>query len=376
VSEARVVDALARLEEHHKLHLPLRRGDLLGRLMLRLLWRRHLKWQMETNLATRDAINAMHDSWGSDLEQAASRIGLVRSETMYHELATLHRNDQNLMAGLNQRLHSSIGRIRTELGDLRLRFTEKAEDSTALEARVKELERQVGDLTSAARDVRHRHVQFDLFMDELRAALPNRPDSAVSETVPDRNSFLELAVSALLDGPAENVRQSRGTYLSVVREAREKGATGPVLDMAPWRGEWWEVVHGAGLQYRSASPNELVRKHCSSLGCEVAAADPIDVLAAAKPRSLGAVTAFRYAERQDPAQLARFVDLASANLQPSGVLVIETAEPGAPDFHLDPFARRPVHPDLLRFLVDAAGFSRAKIDTTGHDGRYCLLAWR
>jgi hypothetical protein len=370
MSEARVADALARLETHHTLHLPLRRRDVFGRLALRFLWRRQLKWQVETNLAVRDAVSALSDMVR---DPAAQMQGVVRSEQLYHELAVLHRNDQNLMAGLNQRLHSSVGRMQTQLSDLRLRFTEKVEETTELEATIKALEEQVATLASAARDVRHRHVQFDLFMDELRAARPDRPESGVTETIPDRNAFLELAVSALLDGPAEHVRTSRAVYLSVLTAARDKGATGPVLDMAPWRGEWWEVLHTAGIQYQSASRNDLVRQHCAGLGCPITEADPVDLLTQATPRSLGAITAFRYVERQEPAQLARFVDLASAKLQPGGVLIVETPDVHDTDFHLDPFARRPVHPDLLRFLVEAAGFSHSEIE----QGDRCrLLAWR
>jgi hypothetical protein len=367
VSDPRVVDALARLEKHTELHLPLRRGDLLGRLLLKFLWRRQLKWQVETNLATRDAVSALHDMWA---------IKPISSETFYHELAALHRNDQNLMAGLNQRLHSSVGRIQTDLTDLRLQFTEKLEDTSSIDARLKELEERIAALSSAARDVRLRHVQFDLFMDQVRAAGHDRVENEAANTVPDRSSFLELAVSALLDGPAETVRAARGSYLPVVQAAREKGATGPVLDVAPWRGEWWEVLNAAGIQYRSASTNELVRKHCATVGCPVAAGDPLQLLAEAQPRSLGAVTAFRYVERQEPVQLARFIDLASAALQPGGVLIIETPSVDTPDFHLDPFARRPVHPDLLRFLVEAAGFSQSEIESPEQGDRYSLYAWR
>jgi hypothetical protein len=58
------------------------------------------------------------------------------------------------------------------------------------------------------------------------------------------------------------------------------------------------------------------------------------------------------------------------------VLVVETPSVDSPDFHLDPYARRPVHPDLLRFLVDAAGFSHAETETPDQAGRYRLLAWR
>jgi hypothetical protein len=384
MSETRIAHALARLEEHHQLHLPLRRTDLLGRLALRFLWRRQLKWQIETNLAMRDALKGIEEltqaqrSRLAELTEAGN--GQVTHDELGHEVSLLQQSDQNLTAGLNQRLYSSLGRLESQLSDLRLRLAETAENADGAELRIKALEEQLATLNSAARDVRLRHAQLDLFLDEHRSA---QPGADVANTVADRNSFLELAVAELLDGPAENVRAARGPCLPIVAAAREQGATGPVFDMAPARGEWLEVLRGADVPYRAASANSLVRRHCADLGLAIEEAEPLDSLAGAAKRSLGAVTAFRYVERLDPATLARFVDLAAAALQPGGALVIETPAgngPSADDFHLDPFARRPVHPTFLRLLVDTAGFRTAEVRSrdAGPElrDRYCLIAWR
>jgi hypothetical protein len=393
MSDARLTEALARLEEHHKLHLPLRRTDVFGRLALRFLWRRQLKWQMETNLATRDAIDAFKDVARAQQARLDHIGAAATTEQLQHELESLRRNDQNLMAGLNQRLYSAVGRVQTQLSDLRMQLGDRLSDNAETDLRIKAMEEQIGTLTAAAQDVRLRHVQLDLFLDELRSARPDRPGSEVLDTVGDRNDFIELAVSELLDGPADRVRTAREAHLSTVTAARSEGATGPVLDMAPGRGEWLEVLRAADVPYQSASVNPLIRRHSEGLGCPVAAGEPLDLLAAAPKRSLGAVTAFRYVERLDPALLARFVDLAAAALQQGGVLVIETPVVASEELNVDPFARRAVHPAFLQFLVDAAGFARfevrpvaaeplnrrpAALGTGGAEtaGRYCLLAWR
>jgi hypothetical protein len=383
MSETRVAHALARLEEHHQLHLPLRRTDLLGRLALRFLWRRQLKWQIETNLAMRDALKGIEELTRSrlaELTEGAGGRAHVTHEELGHEVSLLQQSDQNLTAGLNQRLYSSLGRVESQLSDLRLRFAEAAENADGAEHRIKAMEEQLAALNSAARDVRLRHAQLDLFLDEHRSA---QPGTGVANTVADRNSFLELAVSEILDGPAENVRAARESCLPIVAAAREQGAIGPVFDMAPARGEWLEVLRGADVPYRAACANSLVRRHCADLGLAIEEAEPLESLAGTAKRSLGAVTAFRYVERLDPATLARFVDLAAAALQPGGALVIETPAANgtsADDFQLDPFARRPVHPTFLRLLVDTAGFRTAEVRSQDarpelHD-RYCLIAWR
>jgi methyltransferase family protein len=380
MSDARLTDALARLDEHHQLHLPLRRSDLLGRLALRFLWRRQLKWQMETNIATRDAVDAIRavsQAHRAKLDQISD------AEDIRGELESLRRSDENMLAGLNQRLYSAVGRVQSQVSDLRMQLSDRLENNSDVDLRIKALEGQIAALAATAQDVRLRHMQFDLFLDELRAARPQTPGTEVTEKVGNRDHFIELAIPELLDGPAEQVREARRPYLADV--------TGPVLDMAPGRGEWLEVLRAAGIPAQSASLNPLIRRHCANLGCEVAEADPLDFLAGTTQRSLGAVTAFRYVERLDPAVLARFVDLAAAALQPGGVLIIETPSVDAKEFHVDPFARRPVHPTYLRFLADAAGFARVEsrdvdalpvnrglspLGQAETAGRYCLIAWR
>jgi hypothetical protein len=164
------------------------------------------------------------------------------------------------------------------------------------------------------------------------------------------------------------------------------------VDLVPGRGEWLQALRAAGVPVRSASPNPYVIRHCATLGFDLAEQDPLDTLDVTSRQSLAAITAFRYAERLDPATLTRFVDLAAATLRPGGALVVETPTEGA-GFHLDPFAVRPVHPDLLRFLVEAAGFASVEIryaadgplagwpeavsaSSAERADRYSLIAWR
>lgn len=384
--ETRIAQALARLTRHQELHLPLRRTDLLGRLVMRFLWRRQVKWQIETNLAVREALEGLAEtdrSFRSELDRLTERGDLVTTDQLRHEVATLHQQDQNIMAGLNQRLYSSVGRVQSQLGDLQLRLAESAERNDGVEQRLKALEQQVEALTEAARHDRVRNARFELFLDEVRAALPKPPAPEVTDRVPGRESFLELAVAELLDGPVDRVRAARREYLPVLTSAGDAGATGPVFDMAPARGEWLMVVRDAELPYRAASDNRALRDHLERLGLAVEEGDALDALANTAPRTLGAVTAFRYAERVQPTVLARFVELAATALQPGGVLIVETSAgdgEDASDFHLDPFAVRPVHADFLRFLVEAAGFARSELrkadPMSAQTGRYTMIAWR
>lgn len=399
MSEVHLADALTRLDEHHKLRLPLRKRDLLGRLALRILWRRHLKWQMEVNLATRDAVRELREivathqtSLGPIAGNVGDGSGLVTSVQLSRELDALRRSEKNLASGLNQRIYAAIGSLRGEISDMRMHISDAQEGSADVELRLKAIEEDLAKLSASARDVALRQAQLGLLADRLR------PDSVESTPapMPDRAALLELPTATLLDGPEELTRARRLRYLPVVEAARGESATGEVFDMAPARGEWLEALRSKGIRVLSASPNPYVVRHCAGLGFKLPEQDPLETLSATDRASLAAVTAFRFAERLDTDELARFVDLAAMALRPGGVLVVESPYvrgDTTTEFHLDPFARRPVHPHFFRFLVEAAGFTRAEVRSVGEGqvdewptdlpphtdsvtSSYCLIAWR
>ena len=68
--------------------------------------------------------------------------------------------------------------------------------------------------------------------------------------------------------------------------------------------------------------------------------------------------------------LERLVELAAAKLAPGGVLLLETINPTSVyalvhAFFADPSHRSPVHPETLRFLMEAAGLVKAEILYSG-----------
>lgn len=443
--------ALEKIEQHQQLHLPLPNSDVVGRVALKTLWNRHLKWQIEVNSATGQALQrlaTLHDdiartvaSVEASVEASRPDVGDLRDhveavrndvmsvvdgirddltgaveeltrvvgevtrisgqfDQMRAEWSVLQREPERLTTivaglsakideldpevtgaradvdelqvkvaalttGLNQRLYSLVGGLRTELSDQRMRLSERDTTGDDLARRVSDLERTVRELTDLARDSRIRNAQLDVIVEKNRrepGALDEQEVAPFADTSPDRSDFVELACCTLVEGPFDAVRTQRAGYLPAIEKARAGGATGPVFDARPGRGEWFEVLRDAHVDYRGVSANQLIVNACTELGADVAPDQPLRRLAAAPPRTLGAVTAFRYVERLTPGELAEFVDLAALALQPGGVLIVESPYgAGLKDFHLDPFARRPVHPSLLRFLVERTGLHSIEI---------------
>ena len=108
------------------------------------------------------------------------------------------------------------------------------------------------------------------------------------------------------------------------------------------------------------------RKRAASTSCKATASSYLGSL---PDGSVGAITAIHVIEHLVFADLVRFLDLAAAKLRPGGVLVCETPNPTAlivlgHSYILDPTHKWPLHPSLVTFLCERAGF--ADVDVRFH----------
>lgn len=160
--------------------------------------------------------------------------------------------------------------------------------------------------------------------------------------------------------PAEIARGQR-FYLDHLRDL-----PGPVVDAGCGRGEFLKLLKEAGIPAAGIESNPVSVEACRKAGLEVEAGDAIDRLARRPAGSLGAVTAFQVVEHWSPASILRFLQEARRALAPGGVLIAETINSDSISalraFYLDPTHVRPVPPQALRFLAEAAGLTDARIE--------------
>ena len=83
--------------------------------------------------------------------------------------------------------------------------------------------------------------------------------------------------------------------------------------------------------------------------------------------SLGGIFAAQVVEHLEPAYLLRLLDLAFDKLQPGGTLLLETLNPACWMAFFESYIRDithlwPLHPDTLKYLVTASGFTRVDIE--------------
>lgn len=141
----------------------------------------------------------------------------------------------------------------------------------------------------------------------------------------------------------------------------------PVVDLGCGRGEFLELLRAAGIGAWGVEENANAVRECQEKGLDVVQGDLVSVLREREVESLGGLFAAQVAEHLPPAVLGALLAEAHRTLRRGGLLILETPNPAsALSFH-DVFIRdltheRPLHPETLRFLTAAAGFSDVRIE--------------
>jgi O-antigen chain-terminating methyltransferase len=157
------------------------------------------------------------------------------------------------------------------------------------------------------------------------------------------------------------VAESQRPYLALVREHQ------PVLDVGCGRGEFLDLLQRRGIQGRGIDLNSEMVEVCRARGLDVVEADAAGYLSSIPDASLGGIFAAQVVEHLQPAYLLRFLELAYHKLQPAGRLVLETLNPACWVAFFDSYIRDithvwPLHPETLKYLVLASGFTSAAIE--------------
>jgi len=141
----------------------------------------------------------------------------------------------------------------------------------------------------------------------------------------------------------------------------------PVLDVGCGRGEFLDVLNASGIGARGIDLNHEMAEACRARGLDVIEADVVGYLATLDDASLGGIFSAQVVEHLEPDYLLRFLELAFHKLRPGGRLVLETLNPACWVAFFDSYIRDithvwPLHPETLKYLVVASGFSGAHIE--------------
>ena len=140
----------------------------------------------------------------------------------------------------------------------------------------------------------------------------------------------------------------------------------PVLDVGCGRGELLAALAADGIEAAGVDNDAEMVTEALERGVTVDLGDALAYLRTVPEASLGSVVAIQVLEHLPFDAVLELIDLVRTRLRPGGLFVAETPNPASlvvlgNSYILDPTHVRPLHPSLLAFLCETAGFRDVRL---------------
>lgn len=382
-------DSIARLNTAWDIGVaPPMRGGIKGRLAS-FVWAivaPLFQKQLTFNSAVVDRLNR---SAAADTERRRTvegMLGVMRAEIAY--LRALHSHLilylQQITAYVDTRDRETAGRALVVNAAVNALADDVAKRRESMEARERRFDARVAALTAAHDELRALLgvvQQATLTVKrELQRVIEKPLGTTVEPAAPRTNNTGDSSTSALntraagvLDahkyvgfedqfrGSQDTIRERLTSYLPYFEGASD------VLDAGCGRGEFLDLLKATGIAARGLDLNHEMVELCRARGLDVAEGDLAGYLEAQPDGSLGGLFAAQVVEHLQPGYLLRVLELAAHKLRTGAPIVLETLNPACWTAFFDSFIRDithvwPLHPETLRYLVLASGFSSARIE--------------
>ncbi|HET9272194.1 MAG TPA: methyltransferase domain-containing protein [Vicinamibacterales bacterium] len=186
------------------------------------------------------------------------------------------------------------------------------------------------------------------------------PSGSPGQTSSEALSAKYVGFEDQFRGAQEDIAARQREYVEIFAGASD------VLDVGCGRGEFLALLKERGVRARGIDVNDSMVEVCVQKGLDASKADALDYLRAQPEGSLGGLLAAQVVEHLDPAYLTNLLDAAYAALRPGAPIVLETINPACWFAFFESYVRdithvRPLHPDTLKFLLQASGFGGVEI---------------
>jgi SAM-dependent methyltransferase len=220
-------------------------------------------------------------------------------------------------------------------------------------------------------ELRERVNGLDRRLRSLQAQAAAPVQSAPVQSGPAAAAPAAAAPSSALFDYVGFERRFRGDPEAVAAALAERYldllvANPPVVDIGCGRAELVEMLTRRGVEAIGVDTDPSMVAEARDRGLDVRQVDGSSFLRGREPGSLGAVIATHLVEHLEFADLVELLELAATRLRPGGLFIAETPNPTSlvvlgNSFILDPTHLRPLHPSLLTFLCEGAGFRDVRL---------------
>ena len=328
--------------------------------------------QLADEKASQQQLTDLYQQLQDALAHTASQQQLAEVQQQLAEArqqvqdALAHTASQQQLAEVQQQLTEARQQVQDALAHTASQ-QQLAEAQQQVQEVLGDLRRQLFDHKRTLLDQQRR---LGLLLEEARKRLPAPLNSEQLNAMLNEDEHRLDAMYATFEdqfrGTREDIKQRQRIYLPLIQQCQAGTDHAPVLDIGCGRGEWLELLRDQRLVGRGVDLNRVFVQQCLEDHLHVIEQDAIAYLRSLPHHALGAITGFHIIEHLPIRTLIALFDEALRVLQPGGVAIFETPNPGnllvgSCNFYLDPTHRNPLPAPLSRYLIEARGFIRAEI---------------
>jgi len=246
--------------------------------------------------------------------------------------------DDSITAAKNE-LNSKIELTTREL------TTAKSELNSKIELTIKELFTQIDE------DIHAQALLAHVLEERVQQGLAQKSAPPKSTAKENTNYFL---FEERFRGSREDIKQRQLAFLPYFEKCSR------VLDIGCGRGEFLEILKNHNIGGIGVDSDLDMVAYCRSRQLEVEPSDAIAYLETLEDKSLDGIFIDQVVEHLEPDYLIRLLALCHQKMKFGYHIVVETVNPlsfvSFVNFYIDMTHKRPVHPETLQYILNAAGF--------------------
>ena len=204
-------------------------------------------------------------------------------------------------------------------------------------------------------------LKRDLEQPHRPAAAPSPAERVVGPFAGSVDSVTYLAFEDEFRGSKESIRRRAEDYLPILTTSSD------VVDIGCGRGELLSLLKEQGIRARGVDVSPAMVEVCRSRGLEVEQGDGWAYLQRQADGSIGGLVAIQVVEHFTPSYLVSFLEAAFHKMRPGAPLLLETINAACWMAFFETYIRdlthqQPLHPDTLKHLVQATGFTDVEVN--------------